>query len=61
MKDILLSNYRAIYTKKISFLLNFSNPKNEVDPNYLDLLKKGKSIYIFFLLGFIFLYFLITH
>ena len=46
MKDILLSNYRAIYTKKISFLLNFSNPKNEVDPNYLDLLKKGKSIYI---------------
>ena len=41
-KEIIVSNYYAIHLKEVSYLLNFKSHKNDVDPNYLELIKKSK-------------------
>ncbi len=44
MKEKLVSNHIVSCYKKLSFYLNITNPKIEVEPTYLELIKKTKII-----------------
>jgi len=44
VKEKLVSNHIVSCFKKLSFNLNITNPKIEVEPNYLELIKKTKML-----------------